>query len=509
MRTNSTKRIIDDAPEANWPEPEPLIAPAEAAAPYPIDAVPPTMRAAIEEYQRYGQQPMALVACSALGSASLAAQGLVDIARDRNLVGPVSLNIAVIAASGERKTSADKRMTLAVRKWQSERREAMKPQMDEARARLDAHEAERDGLLGKIRSGAGKTSAAGEADVAAYRRQLEALDGSSPKEPVIPELFHEDNSPEALAQAMALGWPSSSLWSDEAGIVVGAHGLSDDSAMRYLTLLNRFWDGGEFTRKRTTAKSFTIRGRRLTCSLMMQEIVLARLLSAGGGATRGVGFMARFLMAWPGSTMGLRLYREGDLSSGALTAFDDRITDLLNMPLPIEGEDMVLIPRTLPLDPPARRMWIEFHDDIERKLGRLGILQDVADFAAKSAENAGRIAGVLHTFENGPEGEIGANMMAAGCALASWHLSEAQRAMGALDTPADIADARLLLDWLLSQEGDVVAPRNVSQFGPARLRQKTRRNAAINVLLDTANIMETKIGGTTVYRINSKLRGAV
>ena len=33
---------------------------------------------------------------------------------------------------------------------------------------------------------------------------------------------------------------------------------SDNPALRYFGLLNRFWDGNSFERFRTTAKSFTV-----------------------------------------------------------------------------------------------------------------------------------------------------------------------------------------------------------------------------------------------------------
>src|SRR5262245_40239319 len=72
-------------------EPEPLTAPSDAEIPYPVDALPPILRDAIIEYARYGQQPIPLIATSALSCASLAAQGLADVARDAYLRGPISL----------------------------------------------------------------------------------------------------------------------------------------------------------------------------------------------------------------------------------------------------------------------------------------------------------------------------------------------------------------------------------------------------------------------------------
>ena len=107
--------------------------------------------------------------------------------------------------------------------------------------------------------------------------------------------------------------------------------------MRFLGLLNRLWDGMSFDRKRASSKSYTIKGRRFTVSLMMQEIVLARLLAAGGGVSRDLGFLARFLIAWPPSTMGTRLYN-CNLDLPSMAKFDTRLRDLLSLSLPTDWQ---------------------------------------------------------------------------------------------------------------------------------------------------------------------------
>jgi hypothetical protein len=88
MSIAEAAEVLERAEEVEWPEPEPILGAGEDARPYPLDALPPVMRKAVETYQRYGQQPLALVACSALANASLAVQGLVDVGRDQNLIGP-------------------------------------------------------------------------------------------------------------------------------------------------------------------------------------------------------------------------------------------------------------------------------------------------------------------------------------------------------------------------------------------------------------------------------------
>src|SRR5262249_41643708 len=61
-----------------WPEPMSLVAPREAETPYPINALPKVLRDAVVEYREYGQQPLPLIATSALSCVSLATQGLAE-----------------------------------------------------------------------------------------------------------------------------------------------------------------------------------------------------------------------------------------------------------------------------------------------------------------------------------------------------------------------------------------------------------------------------------------------
>jgi putative DNA primase/helicase len=283
--------------------------------------------------------------------------------------------------------------------------------------------------------------------------------------------------------------------------------MGRDSIMRYLSLINRFWDGKPFSRKRSTTKSFTVKGRRLTTCLMMQEPVLKQLLAASDGVSRGSGFMARFLMAWPVSTMGSRFYRDGDSSDPALAAYDARLRELLDMPLPVDGDGMVLVPPDLPLSAEAHRVWVEFHNDVEGALARQGEFGDVRDFAAKTADNAARIAGVFHVLEHGPVSEIAAETMKQAARLALWHLHEAKRIIGAIEVPEAVADAKALLDWLLAQDSDV-APRDVLRRGPNPLRDRGRRDEAIEVLIETHHLVRKRVGRTQeILEINPKLRG--
>lgn len=351
---------------------------------------------------------------------------------------------------------------------------------------------------------AARDKPAAEAD----RRQLETdIKEHQCRRPHVPPevtLFAEDSTAEALAMDLGAGWPSSSLWSDEAGLVIGGHAMSESSVMRFLALLNRLWDGNSFLRRRTSRESIEIRGRRLTVSLMAQPSVVQSLIGGHGGIARGIGLLARFLIAWPASTIGTRLYRTGDLDAAPLRTFDDRVASLLSQPLPIEDEkSLTLKPPLLELDPDAFAIWRDGHDHIEKTLARDGDYGELTDLGAKIAEQAARIACVLHVFEQGPVGPIPADAMQAGADIALWHLQEARRVFGLAESDQATNDAELMLGWLSAQPAPP-SLKQLAQYAPYRLRNKKRRDLALDKLEAHSLIRRECDAGSTLVRINPK-----
>jgi putative DNA primase/helicase len=202
----------------------------------------------------------------------------------------------------------------------------------------------------------------------------------------------------ALAYEIATGWPSAALVSDEAGLVLGSRGMSDETALGFLTLLNRLWDGRPFLPLRKQAKTAEIRGRRFSCSLMLQHALLKTIAKKGA---QGVGFFGRYLMTAPPSTMGTRLYSAPPADMPALAAFNARIRNLLSQELPVANHRFELRPPVLMADKAARGAWIAYHDAVELEVGDFGEYAMVREVAAKSAENAARVAGVFRVFAQG------------------------------------------------------------------------------------------------------------
>lgn len=431
--------VADDrdsnAAQSVWPDPEPLTAPIESQ-PYPVDALPPLLRDAVIEAQAFVQSPAALVACSALSALSIAAQGIVNVRRDPQLAGPVSLYLLSVAESGERKTTCDRIFGAALRDWERDR------------ALLD-------------------------------------LRAMAPTPVSVPRLLYADATPEALPHALATGWPSAAVLSAEAGAVFGAHGMGYETILRNLALLNVLWDGGEISVDRRSKPSFRLRNRRLTFGVMIQPEALRGFIERAGALPRGSGFIARFLIAWPASTQGHRPYRRAPQAMPAVDVFNARVRALLDTPLTTDAQGG-LAPTMLDLSPAAHAAWVHAYDHIERQLGGAGHYASIRDVAAKAAENIARLAALLHVLDHGPAGEIDESSVESASRIIDWHLHEARRLLADLDAPPELSAAIRFDAWLRDEAlrtGDPrIASARIYQYGPGCVRYSKALRAALALL---------------------------
>jgi putative DNA primase/helicase len=462
MSLAAARRRLEEArpftPDGGWPVPESLTA-APAAAPYPLEALPPVIRDAVGEAVAFTQAPVAIPAASALAVASAAAQGHADVERAPGLVSPIGLYLLTVADSGERKTTCDGFFTAPVREWERRAAEAMRPALIRHAADMDAWATKRDGIKQRMRDEAKRNKPTSDTE-AAFRR----LEAEKPAAPRVPRLLRGDDTPENLSYSYAYEYPAGAVVSSEAGVVFGAHGMGRDSAMRNMAFLNVIWDGGEHHVGRRTSESFTVRGARQTMSLQVQEPVVREFVDRPGGLARGSGFLARFLVAWPESTIGSRPYVE----PGEMPALEDyrrRVGELLDMPPAMTAEG-ALRPEVLKLGPDAKDLWIECYNAGEAAQQPGGKLFDVRDVASKAADNIARMAAIFHVFEHGPAGWIGVDAVRSAGQVVDWYLGEALRFYGEMALPAETADAARLDVWLLDycqREGVAVVPRRVVQ----------------------------------------------
>ena len=454
------------------PEPEPLGREIAPAAPYPVDALGDTLSPFVKAVREIIQAPAALVAQSVLAAAAHAVQGHVDVAIDGRLY-PTSLYFITIAESGERKTAADTEAT----RTHLDKQEAEWPDYAKAFAVYMA-----------CVNGAAKDREAivrAERDPQARKEALEQVENPGPP-PLSPAMILDEPTYEGIYKHF-FAQPSLGLFSNEGGQFVGGYAMSETQSMKTLGALNKLWDGLPINRSRGTDGTSMQFGRRLSLHLMVQPVVAHTLL--GHQHAHGMGFLARCLTVYPPSTMGTRLYKADNLLQRQETiTYLQRVRAILEHALPLQGDTNDLAPRPLALGAEAKKVWVAFHDRIERNLADGKCYEPIRAFACKAAEHALRIAGVLTILDRFEAQGIPAQPMEAAITLAQYYVDECLRLSGSSGESADIVLAKKLVTWLQDKEFRHFYLAQVYQYGPHGIRNKATA-AKIVALLETHHIV--------------------
>src|SRR5450759_3225233 len=153
---------------------------------------------------------------------------------------------------------------------------------------------------------------------------------------------------------------------------------------------------------------------------MVQPDAAATFLS--DPVLRNQGLLSRILVAQPETIAGTRVYRNTEAADeNTIRAYGARILSILEAPWPLaEGERNELDPPALTLDAGAFTAWKEFYNGVERRCGQHSELAAIVDFAAKVAEQAARIAGVLTIVDDRLASEIKTSTMCDAVAIADW-----------------------------------------------------------------------------------------
>lgn len=481
-----------------WETPEPLNAPDDPL-PYPLEALPSEIRAAVEEVQSFTQAPPAMVASCALSALSLAGQGIADVRRDEGLEGPTGLFFLTLAESGERKTSVDSFFTGCLREKEQIEKEKAAPVVKEYMAAHAAWESKKSGILSKI----AQLSKAGKLTLEEERR-LADIEKAEPEAPLVLRLLYQDATPEALAWGLAHYWPSGAVISSEAGIVFGGHAMGKDSIVRNLALINQLWDGTPVHIDRRTAPNYILQGARLTMGLATQPQTLTEFFEASKGLARGTGFVARFLMCWPESTQGTRFYKEAPESWAALTRFQNRLIDLLDK-TPEPDREKGLSPKMMTFTGDGKKAWVEAYNEIEADLGDGGDLRELRDVASKGADNIARLSALFAVY--GDREQVSGSDIEGATLIVAWHLYEARRIFRTLGADPVKLLAGKLDTWLLAQGAPEIPKNDILQRGPNPLRKKATLDLALDMLACLHRIRIKTVGKKGFVQINPNLLG--
>ena len=429
--------------------PRPLVESNPVAQPYPVQALGGILGPAVERMAEVIGVPQALAAQSVLATSALATQGHAGLQLDgRNY--PLSLYLITVAASGDRKTAADRFALLPARQWEREQWQRYREQL--ARYRAAQRQAQRINPTDPDPTN---------------RVPLEA-------EPSAPRLITTDPTIEALIKGLCHDLPSMGLFCDEGGQFLGSSTMSRDNRLKAVTTLSSLWDGSPIDRARSmVGESLRAYDRRLSLHLMLQPYLAMQLLS--DPLLQGQGILGRCLMTWPTSLAGQRSYQAVDLSKdAALKRYHHRLSALFYQPWSLSADGALQLSK-LSLSPLARRRWIDLHDAIEAQLGEFGELASVRPSGSKAADNLLRVAGILAVVEESSVVEVDHIQRAS--ALVGYYLTEIQRLTEQEPVCRVKEEADRLLRWLQVKDWKRFSIRDLNRNGP-RFARKSSRHAA-------------------------------
>lgn len=465
---NVTNRIQTATLEA----PRPLRRELPPPTAFPIehlgDILGPAVNAIIDKVQCAG----AIAAMSVLGAASLAVQAHADVVIPAiTHAKPLSLFLVTVAASGERKSTADIEALWPIRQFEKELNDYYNAAMPAYRNKMDAWEAERE----KIKRNK-------QGDVAWKTSEFDAL-GIAPAPPLTPMITCPEPTFEGLCRLYANGMPMLGIFSDEGGQFVGGHGLSPDNRLRTITGLSSLWDGSPIKRVRVADGASVLPGRRLAVHLMMQPDVASMILS--DPILRDQGFLSRILVASPVGVAGTRFQRRIPYrGSDALTQYNARLLEILRLTPPLAmGKQTELEPRRLLLNNSAVSMWEDYADAVELRLAKDGGFETIRGLANKLPEHAARIAGVLTLIEDPSALAINSKTFERAAIIAEYFASEALRLFDAGTATPAIRIAEALLMWLENKWPEqFIGLKVIYQRGPNLIREAEVARKAVAIL---------------------------
>lgn len=479
-------------------EPLPLLRTFTAPQPYPVNALGDLKRI-VEAVQKSTQAPIEIAAASALSATSLVVQGHANV-ETLGGVKPLSIYMLTIARSGERKSSCDAPIIGAIKDFEKATAIDMERVLQKHNNLYEIYQAERSRITTLLKAKKGGITRL-EAE-----QQLELL-GPGPDLPPSTDRIVSEPTFEGLTKMFKEGQPSLGLFSDEGGQFLGGHAMNADNKQKTLAAFNDLWGGNSIRRTRQGDGAYQLHDRRLAIHLMVQPTVAHQLLS--DPLAVDTGFLARFLISEPPSTIGKRSHRGSSLDSQSIQEFQNCQRALLEHEMPVNPDTGGLDPRLLKLSPQAQEALITFADEVEHQQLRGGDYEAITGTASKSAEQAARLAGVLTLWRNFQAEVIDTSEMQHGIELAKYYLDEAKRLIEVAIVSRDLQAADHLLKWISARHGKTCfAFSDILQNGPNGIRDSKRLKKLFVILTEHGWLTKmpagTSVNGkscSTAYRL--------
>lgn len=369
---------------------------------------------AVVEAEEQLQVSHEMVLLPALGAMSTVLQGSINVELPTRHEVNTSLMLLTLAESGERKTTVQNQFFSSIKKFNEQavidgeaNEENFQVENELWKENVKAYDSEWKKAVKK----------GNEEEIEKADKKRKEIRRKKPDLPSSNRILYDDTTPQALVQGMHKSSRYACLATSEANSIFSGYVFRD------LDKINTLWDGGNVIVDRNTKPSFILSNSRLTLALMTQPSVVKNFLSKRGEEARGMGFLARFLVVKPRSTIGQKDPKEiGKLLH--LEKFNKRALELLEGSFErLEKEEEMTVVR---FSARAKMRWNHLFKEVEEKQLPNQVYEHYADHAAKLMDNVSRVAALIHVFDNN-EGDIDVDTLDYSyhiCRLFSWHFQK-------------------------------------------------------------------------------------
>ena len=421
--------------------------------PFPVDALPDTIRSYVSAVAEHSQTVPDMAAVISLGVLAICLQGKYKVEGTPGYYEPLSLYTVVIAAPGERKSSVMRDMTKYLYEYEQEYNQARSAEIRENRLQRESLERQISGLQKKLERAENRET---ELELRQLQEQLEDTPELKPV-----RFFADDCSSEALTSLMAANGGVFSVISTESGIF-------DIMAGRYSNKANiDIWlkghCGDAIYVDRMTRDPECILYPALSAILSIQPSVLDEIMS--NTTMTGRGLIARFLYASPPSRIGGRTFRTPSVPPEISAAYRNLIFHLMALPITEE-------PQTLYLSEKAFDLMADYFQEHERFLAGEG--QAISDWASKYIGAVIRIAGLLHGAEmDDGDNEISVSTMNRAIQIGKYFLAHSTYAYSMMGTDLSIQKAKFVMAKLKKKNITMIKRSDLFQMCRGKFFKKT------------------------------------
>lgn len=444
---------------------------------FPFYALPKPIGAFVHALAESTQTAPGLAGGAALAALSAAAGGFYQVQVRPGYSEPVHLFIAVIAGSGERKSSVMKAATAPVREVERDLYQELAPGLLEQATQRDIAERYAE----KAKRDAGNASDPVKRDelmsaAISAAGQAEAMKILAP-----PRIIGDDVTVEALDSLMAEQGGRFAILSSEGGLFTELSGRYSPNTDITNVLMAHAGDPIRVDRKGRPSEF--VEDPALTVGIMIQPPILAEALN--NRAFVGSGLMARFMYSWPPSMVGRRSVDPEPVSEHIAQGYRDALYSLAH------DARKAGVTTTLTLSPEADKARLVYAEEVEQELAPGGSLAHMQAWSSKVVGAAVRMAGLFHAATEKNSTTISGNTMDAGIILAKYFTAHATRVFDGLsEGAATHALARRVVSLIRRKELDWFALRDLIGAAPTWLPTREVAQPVVELLVDLGYLYE-------------------